>query len=191
MQYLDATEICHIAFNFEGKAMVQPINYGRNGNKLYIHGSKLNRMTSSIIDAKEICLNVMILDGLKLTRSAFHHSVNYRSVIVFGVVKELLTAEEKLEGLKSIINHFIPTRWNYCRKPNEKELQATRVLEIEITSASAKIANTPPKENKKDLDLNYWAGEIPVKVDYGTPKPDQFMNPEEAVPDHIKNFINK
>jgi len=122
---LDASEICHIAFIHEGRPFVQPINYGRNGEKIYLHGSTQNRMTNALMSSKQVCLNVMILDAMKLTRSAFHHSVNYRSVMVFGTVKELLENKEKLKGLKSIINHFVPNRWENCREPNEKELKAT------------------------------------------------------------------
>lgn len=122
---LDATEICHIAFIYNNKPFVQPINFGRNGDKLYIHGAHTNRMTDALIASKELCLNVMILDAMKLTRSAFHHSVNYRSAMIFGSARELTENNEKLEGLKSIINHFVPNRWEYCREPNEKELKAT------------------------------------------------------------------
>ena len=188
---LDATEICHIAFLVDGKPFVQPINFGRSGEKLYVHGSLQNRMTSALVDTKEVCLNVMLLDAMKLTRSAFHHSVNYRSVMVFGSVRELVEDQEKLYGLKSIINHFVPNRWDYCRKPNKKELTATRVLEITIETASAKIANTPPSENKEDLVLDHWAGIIPVKTTYGYPEPDAHMEVGSNVPVHILNLYDQ
>ncbi len=187
---LDATEICHIAFIHEGKPFVQPINFGRCGDKLYLHGAHTNRMTSALIEAKEVCLNVMILDAMKLTRSAFHHSVNYRSAMIFGSVRELTKNEDKLEGLKSIINHFVPNRWEYCRKPNEKELKATRVLEISIETASAKIADSPPGDNKSDLDLDFWAGTIPVRTVVEYPIPDDFMKEGAEVPEHILDFYN-
>ena len=186
---LVSTEICHIAFNHNGKAIVQPINFGRMGNKLYLHGSYLNRMTNAIIETKEVCLNVMVLDAMKLTRSAFHHSVNYRSATIFGSVKELTENREKLIGLESIINHFIPNRWEHCRKPNIKELKATRVIEITIETASAKIADSPPTENKKDLKLDYWAGTIPVKTVYENPIPDEFMDDSISTPNHILEFV--
>ena len=187
-QILDATEICNIAFLVDGRPMVQPINFGRRNQKLYIHGSHQNRMTSSLIESKKICLSVMILDSMKLTRSAFHHSVNYRSVAVFGTVRELLSKEDKLLGLKAIINHFVPDRWAHCRPPSDKELQATRVLEITIDTASAKIANKPNSENKQDLDLDYWAGQIPVKVvcDYPISSPD--LREDIKIPEHILDY---
>ena len=186
---LDSTEICHIAFNYNGKAIVQPINFGRMDDKLYLHGSYLNRMTNAIIEAKEVCLNVMVLDAMKLTRSAFHHSVNYRSAMIFGSVKELTANREKLIGLESIINHFVPSRWEHCRNPKGKELKATRVIEITIESASAKIADTPPTDNKEDYKLDYWAGTIPVKAVYGNPIPDEFMDDSIGVPKHILEFV--
>jgi len=185
---LDATEICNIAFLVDGQPMVQPINFGRDGQKIYIHGAHQNRMTSAIIESKRVCLSVVLLDAMKLTRSAFHHSVNYRSVVVFGTVKELVSKEDKLHGLKAIINHFVPDRWANCRPPSDKELQATRVLEIKIDTASAKIANKPNSENKADLDLEFWAGQIPVRVvcDYPIPSPD--LKNDLEIPKHILDF---
>lgn len=188
---LDASEICHIAFVLEGRPFVQPINLGRSGEKLYIHGSNQNRMTSALIDTRKVSLNVMLLDGMKLTRSAFHHSVNYRSAVVFGSVRELTKDGEKLHGLKNIINHFVPNRWEHCRIPNKKELKATRVLEISIETASAKIADGPPNDNREDLDLDFWAGTIPVKSICEYPVPDDHMNSEASVPQHIIDFYNK
>ena len=188
---LDATEICNIAFNFNGKAMVQPINFGRKGDSLYIHGSIKNRMTNALIEAEEVSLSVMILDSMKLTRSAFHHSVNYRSAVIFGKVIEANSDEEKLIGLKSIINHFIPNRWEFCRKPTENELKATKVIEIKIETASAKIADAPFKDNKSDLHLGFWAGEIPVKTTYEFPVPDKELKEGIEIPSHVLDFYNK
>jgi nitroimidazol reductase NimA-like FMN-containing flavoprotein (pyridoxamine 5'-phosphate oxidase superfamily) len=186
---LDAAEICYVAFLVDGKPMVQPINFGRNQDKLYLHGSVKNRMTQALIDSGEVSLNVTHLDSMKLTRSAFHHSVNFRSVVVFGTVKELITHEEKLVGLKSIINHFVPNRWEYCRQPDDNELKATRVLEISITSASAKIAVAPPQDKTKDLELDYWAGTIPVKTMYGEPIAVEGLNKGVGTPKHVREFV--
>jgi nitroimidazol reductase NimA-like FMN-containing flavoprotein (pyridoxamine 5'-phosphate oxidase superfamily) len=188
---LDETEICNIAFIYNKKPFVQPINFGRLDDKIYIHGSQNNRMTNALLETEEVCLNVMILDAMKLTRSAFHHSVNYRSVMVFGSVKELTSDKDKLKGLKTIINHFVPNRWEYCRKPNEKELKATRVLEITINTASAKIANTPPVDNKNDLNLDYWAGTIPIKKVYDFPISDKFIKNKAEIPNHILDFVKE
>lgn len=190
-QILDASEICHIAFNVANFPYVQPINFGRNGTKIYIHGSLQNRMTNSLIEAKKVCLTVMYLDAMKLSRSAFHHSVNYRSAVIFGNVKELKTTEEKLIGLKTIINHFVPNRWDFCRKPTEKELMATKVLEIEIETASAKIANTGVSDNKEDEKLSFWAGSIPIKTVCEYPIAAKNLNPNIKIPKHVLDFYNK
>lgn len=187
---LDAAEVCHIAFIDNNKAFVQPINFGRYGDAIYLHGSYNNRMTNALIKSKEVCLNVTLLDGMKLTRSAFHHSVNYRSVVVFGTIKELTSDEDKLHGLKCIINHFVPNRWEHCRAPNDGELKATRVLEISIKTASAKIADAPPSDNKADLALDFWAGIIPTKITYGQPKPDAYTKKNRHTPKHILDFYN-
>jgi nitroimidazol reductase NimA-like FMN-containing flavoprotein (pyridoxamine 5'-phosphate oxidase superfamily) len=188
-QLLDLSPICNIAFTVNDLAMVQPINFGRVDDKLYIHGSHKNRMTSALLEAKKVCLTSMILDSMKLSKSAFHHSVNYRSVVVFGKVRELSTDEEKLKGLEAIINHFVPNRWENCRFPNEKEMKATRVLEIEIESASAKIANAPTSDNKTDEDLDYWAGQIPIKTICEFPIPKDENQPE--LPEHIQTFYEQ
>lgn len=188
---LDANEICSVAFNVNGKAHVQPINYGRCGNRLYLHGHAKNRMTGALIESGEVVLSVMILDAMKLTRSAYNHSVNYRSVVVFGKVRELSAETEKLKGLKCIINHFVPDRWDYCRAPNELELKATRVLEIEIESASAKIANTPPADEPGDYETDFWAGSIPVRTVCDYPIADQTLDSEMPIPDHVLAFYEK
>ncbi len=185
---LDAVEICNVAFIAEGRAMVQPINFGRKDDTIFMHGSYKNRMTNALIESGEACLSVMLLDGMKLTRSAFHHSVNFRSVVVFGKVRELKSDSEKREGLKVIINHFIQDRWAHCRKPNRKELNATRVIAIDIEYASAKIADTPPTDNKEDYDSAYWAGTIPVKTVYGYPIADEKGKTDMPVPEHVLNF---
>lgn len=188
---LDANEICTVAFNIDGKAHVQPINFGRSGDYIYLHGSAKNRMTTALIDAGEICLSVMTLDAMKLTRSAYHHSVKFRSAVVFGEVRELTTEESKLEGLKNIINHFLPGRWEHCRQPNSKELKATRVLEIKITSASAKIADTPPQDEPEDYATDFWAGTIPVKMVYEYPIPDEKLKKSIELPSHVLDFYEK
>ena len=185
---LDAAEVCNVAFNIQGKAYVQPINFGRSGEKLFMHGSLQNRMTNALIESGEACISVMLLDAMKLTRSAFHHSINYRSVVVFGKVYEVKTNEEKLEGLKAIINHFVPDRWDYCRLPNENELKATKVIAIEIETASAKISNTPPNDNNEDYELDFWSGIIPIKMICEYPVADEKLKAGIEIPPHVLEF---
>ena len=188
---LDASNLCFVSFIFEGKPFVQPISYGRKDETLYMHGSLQNRMTTAILQSEEVCLNVTLLDGMILTRSAFHHSANYRSAVIFGKPYELKTNEEKLNGLETIINHFVPERWQHCRKPNENELKATRVIAIDITSASAKIKNTVPGVNVEDLDLDFWAGTIPIKTICELPFADEKINSSTPIPDHVLNYYQK
>lgn len=133
-------------------------------------------MTNALIESGEASLNVMLLDDMKLTRSAFHHSVNYRSVTVFGKVSELKSDVEKLKGLKSIINHFAPNRWEFCWAPNKNELKAIRVIEIKIETAAAKIANGPIEDKESDLNLDFWTREIPHKTSYFRTIPDNKLN---------------
>jgi len=188
---LDSSEICTIAFIINGLAYSQPINFGRKNNKLYIHGSLQNRMTSALLKQEEVSLSVFHLDSMKLSKSAFHHSVNYRSVVVIGKVKELKSEKDKLEGLETIINHFVPNRWEYCRKPNKKELQATRVIEISIESAVAKIANAGVTDNKEDEQLDFWAGEIPIKTVCELPFGKNKIEQSKEIPKHILDFYNR
>jgi len=133
-------------------------------------------MTNALIESGEASLNVMLLDAMKLTRSAFHHSVNYRSVTVFGKASELKSDVEKLKGLKSIINHFVPNRWEFCRAPNKNELKETRVIEIKIEIAAEKTANGPIEYKESDLNLDFWAREILDKTSYFRPIPDNKLN---------------
>jgi nitroimidazol reductase NimA-like FMN-containing flavoprotein (pyridoxamine 5'-phosphate oxidase superfamily) len=176
-EILDATSLCYIAFSFEGQAMVQPISFGRKDNVLYIHGSYQNRMTACILEADRVSVSVTHLDGLLLARSAFHHSVNYRSAIIFGKARELESNDEKLVGLKALINHVVPNRWEECRFPTDEELKATRVIAIDIIEASAKIKHTPVNDNKEDYELDYWAGEIPIVTKALHPEPDEKLKP--------------
>lgn len=187
---LDATSIGQIAFLYEGKAYSQPINYGRKGETLYIHGSHQNRMTNALLEMGHVSMNVTLFDGMILTKSAFHHSVNYRSAVIFGNVRELKTNNEKLEGLKVLINHFVPNRWEHCRIPTENELKGTRVLAIDITSASAKIKNTPPADNEEDKQLPHWSGTIPITHVYEQPITDVYSK-DMPIPDHVKNFVKQ
>lgn len=188
---LDASEICNVAFAINGLPQVQPINFGRDGEKIYLHGSLKNRMTNALIESGTVCLSVMHLDAMKLTRSAFHHSVNYRSVVVFGKVREVKTDKEKLKGLKAIINHFVPNRWDYCRVPNAKELKATKVIEIEIEMASAKIADAPNSDKEDDKKLDFWAGQIPIKTSCEYPISENDLKDGIEIPKHVLEFYEQ
>lgn len=188
---LDACEICNVAFSIEGSAYVQPINFGREGENIYLHGSHKNRMTNAVLESGTVCLSVTLLDSMKLSRSAFHHSVNYRSVVVFGKARELHDEEDKLRGLRSIINHFVPDRWENSRLPNEKELKATKVIEITIETASAKIANGEVEDKDADKELDLWAGQIPIRLVCDYPIPEKDLREGMEIPKHVIEFYEK
>ena len=145
-------------------------------------------MLKTINNGPDICFTVTILDGIVLARSAFHHSINYRSVVLFGKAKEVTNKEEKIEALKIISENIVRERWEDVRKPNEKELNATSVLCFEIKEGSAKIRSGPPVDDEEDLDLPVWAGIQPVKLIYGKPIPDDALKENVSLPQYLKNL---
>ncbi|MEB3346641.1 pyridoxamine 5'-phosphate oxidase family protein [Aquimarina gracilis] len=160
---LDDAFLCHIGYVFKGKAIVIPTAYCRKEDKIYIHGSLKNRMMLSLLEAGDASLTVTHLDGLVLARSAFHHSANYRSVTVFGEVRRVDDPIQKMEALACILNHMVPGHWDHVRQPNEKEFNATLVLEISIDTASAKIRAEGVNDELQDYKLPIWAGVVPIK----------------------------
>jgi uncharacterized protein len=170
---LDAGFLCHVAFNINGHPFMIPTAYGRKGDILYIHGSVKSRTIQEVAKGISVCLAVTHLDGLVLARSAFHHSVNYRSAIIYGTVLEITNREAKNEALFCITENILKGRWDESRQPNEKELDITGVLEIKIESASAKIRSGGPLDDKEDYDLDIWAGELPMITNYGLPVEDE------------------
>lgn len=186
-QILDASQICHIAFIHQGQPVSIPTIFGRSGNKLYIHGATVSRLIVELEKGLDISLSVAHIDGLVLARSAFHHSMNYRSVVVFGKA-QLVGEKGKNEALKVISDHLIPGRWEEVREPNFKELKATKVLEITIDEASAKIRTGGPNDDKEDYELEIWAGEIPLKTVAEAPIPDKKMKPGLEVPKSVIGY---
>jgi uncharacterized protein len=145
----------------EGQPLVIPTAYGRTENKLYIHGSPASRMLRNIQGSLNACVTVTLLDGLVLARSAFHHSMNYRSVVIFGTAEIVEDPQQKLGALKAFTEHIIPQRWDEVRSLNPQEIQGTLVLDLPIHEASAKIRTGEPLDNTEDYNLPVWAGEIP------------------------------
>ena len=166
---LDDHFLCHVGFVHEGHPVVIPTLYGRSGGNLYIHGATSSRMLRTMIEGFEISVNITLLDGLVLARSAFHHSMNYRSVVIFGTAKSIVGEEEKRQALKVISDQVLPGRWEEVRPPHKKELKATSVLMVPIDEASAKIRTGPPVDDVEDYDLEVWAGTVPLKYAYGQP----------------------
>jgi uncharacterized protein len=174
---LDEAFICHVGFVVDGQPYVIPTSYGRVKNDLYIHGSSASRMLRTLADGVATCVTVTIVDGLVLARSAFHHSINYRSVVVLGTAVLVTDADEKNRALEAITEHIVPGRWADVRWPNDLELKATSVLRLPINEASAKIRTGDPVDDEEDHDLNVWAGVIPLSTVAGTPIDDTKLTP--------------
>ncbi len=184
---LDEAFICHVGFVSDGHPFVIPTGYGRMGDHLYIHGSAASRMLRNLQKGVEICVTVTLLDGLVLARSAFHHSMNYRSVVVLGTAT-LVEGEEKLTALRAISENIIRGRWDDVRQPSEQELKATSVLKLPIAEASAKIRAGGPKDDEEDYSLPVWAGILPLRITAGEPEVDPKMSVEASVPGYIKPY---
>ncbi len=153
------------------------------GDQLYVHGSTANRVYRAMRDGAECCVSVTLLDGLVLARSAFHHSVNYRSVVLYGHAREVDDEAEKRAAFAALIEHVMPGRYEAVRPPNRAEFQRTLVLAIPITEASAKVRSGPPVEEEQDYALDVWAGELPLRVVASAPVAD--AQTRGSAPDHV------
>jgi nitroimidazol reductase NimA-like FMN-containing flavoprotein (pyridoxamine 5'-phosphate oxidase superfamily) len=186
-QILDEGFICHVGFIDSGHPVVIPTAYGRVEGMLYIHGSAASRMLRTLADGISVCVTVTLVDGLVLARSAFHHSMNYRSVVVFGVASAVKNVTKKLRALHAFSEHVMPGRWADVRKPNDTELKQTLVLELPLTEASAKIRTGPPIDEPSDYDLRVWAGELPLSLVAGEPVADPRLVPGLQAPGYIQH----
>jgi len=162
-QILDAGFLCHVGFVVDGQPFVIPTIYGREENKIYLHGATTSRMIANLKKGIPVSLTVTHVDGLVLARSAFHHSMNYRSAVVFGTAREV-EDDQKEQALFVVSENIMKGRWDEVRKPNQKELKATTVLSVEIDQASSKIRTGPPKDETEDYELDIWAGVVPLNV---------------------------
>jgi nitroimidazol reductase NimA-like FMN-containing flavoprotein (pyridoxamine 5'-phosphate oxidase superfamily) len=169
---LDEGFVCHVGFVADGQPYVIPTNYVRCGELIYIHGSAASRMLRTLGQGIEVCLTVTLLDGLVLARSAFHHSVNYRSVVVLGPARLVTEGAEKMEALRALTNHIVPGRWEEVRPPNEQEMKATSVLALPLEEVSAKMRTGNPVDDEEDYALPVWAGVVPVRQVLGEPVDD-------------------
>jgi nitroimidazol reductase NimA-like FMN-containing flavoprotein (pyridoxamine 5'-phosphate oxidase superfamily) len=178
---LDEGFICHVSFAVDDQPFVIPTGYARIADQLYIHGSQVSRMLRTLAQGIDVCIAVTLVDGLVLARSAFHHSVNYRSVVVFGRASMIEEKEAKLAALFAFSEHVIPGRWNDVRKPTEQELKATTVLCLPLLEVSAKVRTGPPIDDEADYALNVWAGVLPLRMTAGEPINDPRL-PESLEP---------
>ena len=188
---LDEGLVCHVGFVADGKPVVIPIGYGRKGDTLYLHGSPASRMLHALGKGADVCLTVTIVDGLVLARSAFHHSMNYRSVVIFGKATLLEDPAAKREALHAFTEHVAAGRWQEVRQPSEKELKSTAVLAIPLKEVSAKVRTGPPLDDEEDYALPVWAGVLPLELTPTTPVPDDRLPKEIAVPDYVRRYTRK
>src|SRR5262245_6307917 len=161
---LDEGLVCHVGFVLEGQPYVIPTGYCRIGDVLYVHGSAASRMLKTLSEGVPVCVSVTLLDGLVLARSAFHHSMNYRSAVVLGNARLVTDAEEKSRALMAIVEHIVPGRNADARPPNALELAATSVLALKVEEASAKVRTGPPLDDAEDMELPVWAGVLPFRL---------------------------
>lgn len=182
---IDAALICHVAFVEAGQPFVIPMIHARMEDRLVLHGSPASRLLKHIASGKPLCISMTHVDGIVLARSVAHHSMNYRSVVLFSTGRAVTSKAEKMKALEAIVEHITPGRWQEAREPTEKELQATAVVEVTIEEASAKVRTGPPTDEEEDYSLPVWAGVLPLLSAYGEPVPDPRLSPDVPLPDYL------
>jgi nitroimidazol reductase NimA-like FMN-containing flavoprotein (pyridoxamine 5'-phosphate oxidase superfamily)/GNAT superfamily N-acetyltransferase len=185
---LDRSLVCHVGVVIDGAPRVLPTLHARIDDRVYLHGAASNRMLNTAAAGVEVCVTATLIDGLVMARSAFHHSVNYRSVVIFGRATEVTDPERKLAAMRALVEHIAPGRWERSRQPSPKELAATSILELPITEASAKLRTGGPIDDEEDYALPYWAGVIPLRTDALVPLADSRLTPGIAMPPHISEY---
>jgi nitroimidazol reductase NimA-like FMN-containing flavoprotein (pyridoxamine 5'-phosphate oxidase superfamily) len=185
---LDEGFICHVGFSVEGQPFVIPTGYARVNDTLYIHGSAASRMLRTLAEGVQVCVTVTLLDGLVLARSAFHHSMNYRSVVMLGRAMLVSDPAEKLKALQAFTEHIVRGRWNDVRLPTEAELKATAVLALPLAEVSAKIRKGPPKDDAEDYELPIWAGVVPLSIVQAPPIADPRLKAGLEPPAYAKKI---
>ncbi|MEU1667109.1 pyridoxamine 5'-phosphate oxidase family protein [Streptomyces sparsogenes] len=185
---LDEAYVCHLGFIRDGAPVVLPTLFGRVDDRLYVHGSTGSRplrMAGEVDTGLLVCLTVTHVDGLVLTRSAFHHSINYRSVVVHGTAHQVTDPEEKRSALDALVDHVIPGRSRDSRPPNNKELAATALLRLDLMDVSAKLRTGDPIEEPEDMTLPYWSGVLPLRTGYDTPIPAPGLDASIPPPEYL------
>lgn len=188
---LDEALICHVGFVQDGQPYVIPINFARVDDAIILHGAKASRLLKHIESGHPVCVEATLVDGIVLARSVFHHSVNYRSVVLFGSGRLVTDEQEKLAALEAVTEHLIPGRWKEARLPNRKELNATSVVSIRIDEASAKVRVGPPIDDEEDYSLPVWAGVLPLQEMALVPVRDELQTEIVPLPEYIQNYSRK
>jgi nitroimidazol reductase NimA-like FMN-containing flavoprotein (pyridoxamine 5'-phosphate oxidase superfamily) len=186
---LDAALVCHLGFVDEGQPYVIPTLHARVGDEVLIHGSSASRALRTLAAGAPLCLTATLIDGLVLARSAFHHSMNYRSVVLLGTARLLEAPEEKTAALEAFTEKLVPGRWDAVRRPSRQELKGTRVLAMPIDEASAKLRTGPPIDDDEDYELDAWAGVVPLAVTAGPLQPDPQLRAGIEVPEHVRSLV--
>jgi nitroimidazol reductase NimA-like FMN-containing flavoprotein (pyridoxamine 5'-phosphate oxidase superfamily) len=187
-EILDEGLVCHVGFSIDGEPFVIPTNYARWGETLVLHGSPASRMLRALAGGAPACVAVTLVDGLVLARSAFHHSMNYRSAILFGVAREITDREEKQAALRAIVEHVVPGRSRDVRGPSPTEIAQTLVLALPLDEASVKVRSGPPRDDEEDLSLGCWAGVIPLQILPSAPVDDLTLAEGIAPPESVTGW---
>jgi nitroimidazol reductase NimA-like FMN-containing flavoprotein (pyridoxamine 5'-phosphate oxidase superfamily) len=185
---LDEALVAHVGFSVDGQTFVLPMSYARAGDRLYLHGGVASRALAALRGGAPACVTVTLLDGLVLARSAFRHSVNYRSVMIFGVAREVEGREAKRAALLSIVEHMVPGRSADVRAPTDAELDATAVVWLPLDEGSAKVRSGPPVDLEGDLSRGSWAGELPLRLAAGDPVAEKRVPPGTPVPERVARY---
>jgi uncharacterized protein len=185
---LDEGFLCHVGFVVDGQPFVIPTGYARVGDSIYLHGSAASRMLRTLAGGVQVCVTVTLVDGLVLARSAFHHSMNYRSVVILGTAHSVEEPAEKVRALAAFTNHIVPGRWDAVRPVRDSEVKATSVLKLSLQEVSAKIRTGPPKDEPEDYLLPIWAGVLPLTLKAGDAIADANLPDGTKVPEILKNY---
>lgn len=185
---LDEGLVCHVGLVEDGQPVVIPMNYARRGDTVILHGALASRLLKYVQAGHPVCVTVTLLDGLVLARSVYHHSMNYRSAVVFGRGRVIEEEQEKLAALEVLTEHIVPGRWQDARRPNRQELDATTVVSITIESASAKVRTGPPVDDEADYELPVWAGVLPIQQQALMPVNDPRLRTDIPVPPSVSNY---
>jgi uncharacterized protein len=189
-EILDEGFLCHLGFTVDELPYVIPTLYARSGDQLYLHGSGASRMLKTLSQGVDVCATVTLVDGYVLARSAFHHSMNYRSVVVLGRARQVTELDERIEALRTLTNHLVPQRWEEVRAPNDLELKQTLVLALPLHEVSAKVRVGPPVDDEEDYATPVWAGVVPIVAQLGEAIPDDRVL-EFAKPFELSRFVSR
>lgn len=185
---LDEAIVCHVGFVCDGQPYVIPTLHARVGDVVYLHGSTASRMVRTLAGGAPCALTATLLDGIVLARSAFHHSANYRSVTVLGRARLVESDDERLRALEAFTEQLVPGRWEHVRAPSRKEMKGTGVLALSLDEASAKVRTGPPVDDDEDMGREVWAGELPLALGVGEPRPDPQLAGTIAAPEHVTGW---